>query len=91
VLAADGELAKEPKFSRPAPNEKGTLSALLPPQFFVHQDALADSASALARAAQARDDERLAEAFGEVARTCIACHSTYLHEELGEFEHEEPE
>jgi mono/diheme cytochrome c family protein len=87
MLASD--LAEEPRLGRPAPNEQGTLNALLPAGFFVHQDALVKNAQALAQAAADKHDKRLGEAFGQVAQTCVGCHSTYLHEELN-FDHEEP-
>lgn len=88
ILASD--LAREPKLGRPAANEKGTLNALLPAKFFVHQDELQASATALAQAAEAKDDRKLVEAFGAVARSCVGCHSSYLHEQLAPFAHDEP-
>ncbi|MEY4514328.1 MAG: hypothetical protein RLZZ450_6450 [Pseudomonadota bacterium] len=88
ILSSD--LAREPKLGRPRPDEKGTLNALLPAKFFVHQDELAASATALAQAARARDDQKLVEAFGAVAKSCVGCHSSYLHEDLEPLGHEEP-
>lgn len=88
LLASD--LAREPKLGRPAPTEKGTLNALLPAKFFVYQDQLESSAAALALAAEAKDDRKLVDAFGAVARSCVGCHSTYLHDELAPFAHDEP-
>jgi len=88
LLASD--LAREPKLGRPAPNEKDTLNALLPAKFFVHQDELAVSATALAEAAAARDDRKLVEAFGAVAKSCVGCHSVYLHAALEPLRHLEP-
>jgi cytochrome c553 len=88
ILASD--LAREPKLGRPAANEKGTLNALLPARFFVHQDALAASATAVAQAAAARDDRKLVEAFSAVAKSCVGCHSTYLHDNLEPYMHQEP-
>jgi len=88
ILAAD--LAREPKLGRPAPSEKGTLNALLPAKFFVYQDQLESSATALAQAAAAKDDKKLVDAFGAVAKSCVGCHSTYLHDALEPFSHEEP-
>ena len=69
---------------------EGTLNALLPAKFFVHQDELAASATALAQAAAARDDRKLVEAFGAVTKSCVGCHAAYLHADLEPFEHEEP-
>ena len=59
--------------------EKGT--PLLPPKFFAEQNALAVAARQLAAAAvEGGDDALLAERFAAVTRTCVSCHSTYLHD-----------
>lgn len=76
------QLLEEPKLSRPAPFADQSLNTLLPDAFFDHQDALAASTGALAKAARARDDAALAKAFGAVAQTCVACHTSYLHDPL---------
>jgi hypothetical protein len=53
---------------------------LLPREFFAAQDELSVSARQLATAAkEGGDDKLLAERFGAVARTCVTCHSAYLH------------
>lgn len=75
-------IADEPKLGRPNPEETGTLNAMLPPAFFAHQDQLTERARTLALAAREKDDAKLVEAFGALAETCVACHSTYLHDEL---------
>lgn len=84
LLATD--MAREPRLGRPAEGESGTLNTLLPAGFFVQQDALAASASALAAAALGRDDVRLAASFGDLTKSCVSCHSAYLHAELDTFD-----
>lgn len=82
--------ADEPKLGRPAVGEKGTLSALLPAEFFVHQDTLGIAARQLAAASLAKDDARMVDAFAAVAKSCVGCHSAYLHDDLNILEHDEP-
>jgi hypothetical protein len=53
---------------------------MLPPEFFTQQTALGSAARALAGAAtEARDDRALADYFAAVTRTCVGCHTVYLH------------
>jgi len=53
----------------------------LPAKFFAEQDALATAARQLAAAAvDGGDDKTLAERFAALTRTCVGCHSTYLHD-----------
>jgi cytochrome c556 len=60
----------------------------LPREFGREQDALRVAAQQLAVAAVAGgDDNALADAFATVTRTCVACHSSYLH---GDFRPEAP-
>jgi hypothetical protein len=52
----------------------------LPREFFAAQDELSASARDLAVAAkQGGDDKLIADRFAAVTRTCITCHSAYLH------------
>jgi len=52
----------------------------LPPEFFAAQDELSASARQLAVAAkQGGDDRAIADGFAAVTRTCVTCHSAYLH------------
>jgi hypothetical protein len=54
---------------------------LLPKDFFVEQDALRAAAHELAQAAaQDEPDGVLADRFGALTRTCVRCHSSYLHD-----------
>ena len=53
----------------------------LPPKFFAEQDELAATARQLAVAAiDGGDDKALADRFSALTRTCVGCHSTYLHD-----------
>lgn len=52
----------------------------LPKGFFAEQDALRAAArDSAAAAVQGGPDSVLADRFAIVARTCVACHSVYLH------------
>jgi len=52
----------------------------LPREFFVAQDELSVNARQLAVAAkEGGDDRSIAERFAAVTRTCVTCHSAYLH------------
>jgi hypothetical protein len=72
------QVAAEPKVGRPGPEEKGTLTALLPARFFELQDELTARAHALAEAARVSDNGRIVRAYGQLAETCVSCHSVYL-------------
>jgi Cytochrome C' len=72
------EVAAEPRLGRPSPGEKDTINARLPPRFFVLQDQLRERANAVAAAAAANDDARIVRAYGQLAETCVSCHTVYL-------------
>jgi len=72
------EVAAEPRLGRPGPGEKGTINALLPARFFALQDELLERAHAVAAAARAKDNGRIVRAYGQLAETCVSCHSVYL-------------
>jgi hypothetical protein len=75
-----GRIADEEIIARAskAMREKRDLS--LPPEFFTEQTVLSGAARELAAAAAADgDDETLANRFSELTRTCVRCHSVYLH------------
>ena len=72
------QVGAEPRLGRPSPGEKGTISALLPPRFFGLQDQLVERAHAVAEAARAKDNGRIVRAYGQLAETCVSCHSVYL-------------
>jgi cytochrome c5 len=77
VLA--GRIADEEVIARTdAAGEK--KRPLLPSAFFAAQDELSAGARQLAIAAKdGADDKLVAERFAAVARTCVTCHSAYLH------------
>jgi hypothetical protein len=53
---------------------------VLPPEFFAFQDELATDARQLAEAAADGSADRiLAERFALLTRTCVSCHTVYLH------------
>jgi cytochrome c556 len=64
------------------PAEKSRPALALPRGFFAEQDALRVAAQRLALAAAGTDDKALADAFATVTRTCVACHSSYLHGDI---------
>lgn len=84
LLAA--QVASEPQLGRPSPGEKGTLNALLPPRFFALQDQLVERAHAVAAAARDNDSNRIVRAYGQLAETCVSCHTVYLTPNSTEFE-----
>ena len=71
-------IAVEPRIVRPLPGDMDELNSALPERFFALQDELRDRAKDVADAARNRDDARLAESFGRLTETCVACHSAYL-------------
>lgn len=76
ALAA--RVKSEPKLARPRAGDDDTVNVALPERFFVLQDELKSRAAAVELAAKARDDAKLAKAFGALTETCVACHSAYL-------------
>lgn len=87
LLSHDGaellanQIAAEPKLARPARGELDTLNALLPIQFFELQDEVRERAAVVVAAAKARDNDRLVKAYGQLAETCVSCHSVYLNDD----------
>ena len=58
------------------PNQSGKLE--LPPAFFALQDALRKQATAVAAAAEAKNDEDLVTAFTGMVGTCAGCHKAFM-------------
>jgi hypothetical protein len=77
--AAAKHISAEPRIIRPLPGGEADLNALLPERFFVLQDEARLRARAVSEAAEKRDDKALAESYGRLVETCVACHSTYLN------------
>jgi hypothetical protein len=71
-----GEIFDEPGLARPVAGDE--LNNLLPPRFFVLQDALREGARQVVEAAAQRNSVRLSEAFGNLTKTCVSCHDVYL-------------
>ena len=77
---AGGEIFDEPGLARPVAGDE--LNTLLPPRFFVLQDALREGARQVVEAAAERNSARLSEAFGNLTKTCVSCHDVYLRGEV---------
>lgn len=75
------QVAAEPRLGRPAAGETGTISAMLPVRFFDLQDELLVRARTMAEAAKTSDPSRIVRAYGQLAETCVSCHSVYLNAE----------
>jgi hypothetical protein len=56
---------------------------LLPQDFFLEQVALNAIARQLAVAAERGDDEGVSDRLAALSRTCVGCHSSYLHRRPG--------
>lgn len=56
---------------------------ILPRAFFVEEVALSTITRQLASAAKRGDDEGVADRFAALARTCVDCHSGYVHGQPG--------
>ena len=79
-----GRIADEEVVARVEGNEPDKLKVLLPKDFFTEQNALRDSARELAAAAAHGDaDAVMADHFATLAKTCVGCHSVYLHGSSG--------
>jgi hypothetical protein len=74
---AAGQIFDEPEIARPVGGDE--LNGVLPERFFVLQESLRTGARRIVEAAAQRDGGRLAETFGELTKTCVACHDVYLH------------
>jgi hypothetical protein len=75
-----GRIADEEVVSRAERGGPDKLRLLLPKEFFTQEAALQSSARDLAAAAVNKDpDSVLADRFATVAKTCVSCHSIYLH------------
>ncbi|MEY2931932.1 MAG: hypothetical protein RL033_2681 [Pseudomonadota bacterium] len=74
-------IAAEPRLGRPVKGETGTISAMLPSRFFELQDELEVRAHAMAEVARTSDPSRIVRAYGQLAETCVSCHSVYLDAE----------
>lgn len=76
VARAAGAIFDEPALARPILGDE--LNALLPERFFALQDDLRNRARLLVVASSRHDRTAVADAFGALSKTCIACHDVYL-------------
>ncbi len=76
VARVAGEIFDEPALARPLAGDE--LNGLLPPRFFELQDAMRAQARQVVAAAARPGAADLPTAFGELTRTCVACHTVYL-------------
>jgi hypothetical protein len=75
-----GRIADDEVVARSEAQGLDRWGPLLPKAFFVEQDALRTTARDLAAAAaHGEPDDVLADRFGAVTRTCVRCHSVFLH------------
>lgn len=80
-LLAD-RIADEEIFARTG-NIRERQRQAFPPRVFTEQEQLGTAARQLAvAAADGGDDKVLADRFAELTRTCVSCHSAYLHDDL---------
>jgi hypothetical protein len=77
--AAAQRISSEPRLVRPIAGGEDDLNSLLPERFFVLQDESRTRAQAVAIAAEKKDDKALADSYGRLVETCVACHSAYLN------------
>jgi len=63
--------------ARPVTKDATDLASSLPPVFFDYQDELKARARALAEAAKAQGAFRVADAYGDLSKTCVKCHSVF--------------
>lgn len=85
IATLAGRIADEEVVSRIEDGGPDKLKRLLPKEFFTEQDTLQNSARELAASAAHGDtDGVMADRFATVAKTCVACHSVYLHGRPGD-------
>jgi hypothetical protein len=80
ITTLAGRIADEEVVARSESDGKKKWESRLPNGFFAQQDALRSAAHDLAASAvHGSADSTMADRFATVARTCVACHSIYLH------------
>jgi hypothetical protein len=73
------EIADDVQLARPTRQDAGQVNSLIPPRFFELQEALRDEATSLVRVLETGSDAAVAESYGRVVSSCVACHTTYLN------------
>ena len=80
VAPLASEIAATALLARPLDDDASLLNAELPERYFQLQDALRAAAARLGAAATSADAVGVGDAYAALAKTCVACHSVYLHE-----------
>jgi hypothetical protein len=75
--AAAQRIASEPRLVRPEPGSEDDQNNVLPERFYLLQGEVRMRAQAIVTAADQRNDKLLAENYGLLVQTCVACHSAY--------------
>ena len=75
-------LAATPSIAPGAREDAHNLASGLGARFFRLQDRLRDQARDIAKAAEAKNDQQLAQGIGKLTHTCVACHATYMRPEI---------
>jgi len=78
IARAAGEIFDEPALARPVMGDE--LNALLPERFFTLQGELREHARQLVAASVRHDRAGVADEFGALSKSCVACHVVYLFE-----------
>lgn len=80
IATLAGRIADEEVVARVEGGGDDKLRVLLPKAFFEEERSLQTNARDLAAAAASKQsDNELADKFSAVAKTCVTCHSIYLH------------
>lgn len=77
VVVSAEHIATTPPLQKPGPGDMNDVEAHLPERFFLLQDQLGVEARNVTEAARARDDARLAAAFGRLTESCVSCHAVF--------------
>jgi len=77
VAEACQPILDEPQLGRVSSESADVLNAELPARFFVLQSELRERTRLLQKVAPERDAGRLADAYGQLFRTCMSCHQIY--------------
>jgi mono/diheme cytochrome c family protein len=80
IVNLAGRIADQEVVARTEGGGTDKLKLLLPKEFFAEEVALQTNARDLAASAANKEaDSAMAERFAAVAKTCVACHTAYLH------------
>jgi hypothetical protein len=79
ILASARYLADHEILSAQSGPANDTCRPMLPGAFFVEEIAFSTIARQVVMATEHGNDDGIADRFAALARTCVACHSSYLH------------